>query len=232
MVEPGDDGAPVGGPDWCCSTAEPAASAPTPSRSPTRSAPGRGHRGIGRETGAVPRASAPTSPSTTATRTSSSAIKAATDGAGADVILDIMGAPTSTATSTRWPPTAARRHRLPGRRQGRAEHRQADRQARRGHRDGAARPPGRRARRARPPIVAEVVANVWPMIADGRVRPIIGAELPIERGRRGAPAAGSSGEVHRESRFCAWRITLSPARPARGPAGPPRPSWCSAPGRA
>jgi len=29
-------------------------------------------------------------------------------------------------------------------------------------------------------IVTEVVANVWPMIADGRVRPIIGAEFPIE----------------------------------------------------
>ncbi|MET0456172.1 MAG: NAD(P)H-quinone oxidoreductase [Mycobacterium sp.] len=29
-------------------------------------------------------------------------------------------------------------------------------------------------------IVSDVVANVWPMIADGRVSPIIGAELPIE----------------------------------------------------
>jgi putative PIG3 family NAD(P)H quinone oxidoreductase len=29
-------------------------------------------------------------------------------------------------------------------------------------------------------IVSEVVANVWPMIADARVRPIIGAEFPIE----------------------------------------------------
>ncbi len=29
-------------------------------------------------------------------------------------------------------------------------------------------------------IVTEVVANVWPMIADGQVRPIIGAEFPIE----------------------------------------------------
>jgi putative PIG3 family NAD(P)H quinone oxidoreductase len=28
-------------------------------------------------------------------------------------------------------------------------------------------------------IVAEVVANVWPMIADGRVRPVIGAEFPV-----------------------------------------------------
>jgi putative PIG3 family NAD(P)H quinone oxidoreductase len=30
-------------------------------------------------------------------------------------------------------------------------------------------------------IVHQVVANVWPMIADGRVRPIVGAELPIEQ---------------------------------------------------
>jgi putative PIG3 family NAD(P)H quinone oxidoreductase len=30
-------------------------------------------------------------------------------------------------------------------------------------------------------IVAEVVENVWPMIADGQVRPIIGAEFPIEQ---------------------------------------------------
>ncbi|KAA0097733.1 NAD(P)H-quinone oxidoreductase [Mycolicibacterium sp. P1-18] len=29
-------------------------------------------------------------------------------------------------------------------------------------------------------IVASVVENVWPMVADGRVRPIIGAELPVE----------------------------------------------------
>jgi putative PIG3 family NAD(P)H quinone oxidoreductase len=30
-------------------------------------------------------------------------------------------------------------------------------------------------------IVAAVTASVWPMIADGRVRPIIGARLPIEK---------------------------------------------------
>jgi NADPH:quinone reductase-like Zn-dependent oxidoreductase len=28
-------------------------------------------------------------------------------------------------------------------------------------------------------IVTEVLEQVWPMIADGRVRPIVGAELPI-----------------------------------------------------
>jgi NADPH:quinone reductase-like Zn-dependent oxidoreductase len=30
-------------------------------------------------------------------------------------------------------------------------------------------------------IVGEVVARAWPMIADGRVRPIIGAEFPIQQ---------------------------------------------------
>lgn len=43
-------------------------------------------------------------------------------------------------------------------------------------------------------IVAEVVANVWPMIADGRVRPIIGAEVPITEATE-AHRLLSSGEV-------------------------------------
>ena len=30
-------------------------------------------------------------------------------------------------------------------------------------------------------VISEVVQHVWPMIADGRVRPIIGTELPIEQ---------------------------------------------------
>jgi putative PIG3 family NAD(P)H quinone oxidoreductase len=43
-------------------------------------------------------------------------------------------------------------------------------------------------------IVAEVVANVWPMIADSRVRPIIGAEFPIQQARA-AHELLASGEV-------------------------------------
>jgi NADPH:quinone reductase-like Zn-dependent oxidoreductase len=39
-----------------------------------------------------------------------------------------------------------------------------------------------------------VVANVWPMIADGQVRPIIGAEFPIEQARA-AHELLASGEV-------------------------------------
>jgi putative PIG3 family NAD(P)H quinone oxidoreductase len=44
------------------------------------------------------------------------------------------------------------------------------------------------------PIVAEVVANVWPMIADGRVRPIIGAEFDI-RNATAAHELLASGDV-------------------------------------
>jgi putative PIG3 family NAD(P)H quinone oxidoreductase len=43
-------------------------------------------------------------------------------------------------------------------------------------------------------VVAEVVANVWPMIADGQVRPVIGAEFPIEQARA-AHELLASGEV-------------------------------------
>jgi putative PIG3 family NAD(P)H quinone oxidoreductase len=32
-------------------------------------------------------------------------------------------------------------------------------------------------------VVTEVVRNVWPMVADGRVRPVIGAEFPIDQAR-------------------------------------------------
>ncbi len=43
-------------------------------------------------------------------------------------------------------------------------------------------------------VVAEVVKNVWPMVADGRVRPVIGAVLPIEQAGE-AHRLLSSGEV-------------------------------------
>lgn len=44
-------------------------------------------------------------------------------------------------------------------------------------------------------VVESVVANVWPMIADGRVRPIIGAELPIEQAEQ-AHRLLESGDAH------------------------------------
>lgn len=43
-------------------------------------------------------------------------------------------------------------------------------------------------------IVRAVLDNVWPMIADGRVRPIIGAELPIQEAQR-AHELLAAGEV-------------------------------------
>jgi putative PIG3 family NAD(P)H quinone oxidoreductase len=43
-------------------------------------------------------------------------------------------------------------------------------------------------------IAAAVVTNVWPMIADGRVRPIVGAELPITEAAE-AHRLLASGEV-------------------------------------
>ena len=43
-------------------------------------------------------------------------------------------------------------------------------------------------------IVTEVVKNVWPMIADGRVRPVVGAVLPIQQAAE-AHKLLSSGEV-------------------------------------
>ena len=44
-------------------------------------------------------------------------------------------------------------------------------------------------------VVDSVVTNVWPMIADGRVRPVIGAELPIEEAAK-AHRLLESGDVH------------------------------------
>ena len=43
-------------------------------------------------------------------------------------------------------------------------------------------------------VVAEVVANVWPMITDGQVNPVIGAEFPIQEARA-AHELLASGEV-------------------------------------
>ncbi len=43
-------------------------------------------------------------------------------------------------------------------------------------------------------VVAEVVRNLWPMIGDGQVRPIVGAEFPIEQAAA-AHELLSSGEV-------------------------------------
>lgn len=103
-------------------------------------------------------------------------IREVTAGAGADVILDIMGAKyldrnvKALATNGRL-----RHHRDAGRHQGRAGHRHAAQEARRRHRDLAA---GASASE-KAAIVAAVREHVWPLIDTGRVRPIVDREVPM-----------------------------------------------------
>ena len=109
-------------------------------------------------------------------------VREATDGAGADVILDIMGA----AYLDRNVDALANDGRvviigMQGGIKGELNVGQAARQARRGDRHHAARRGRSQGPSSKSEVVAEVVRNVWPMIADGRVRPIIGAEFPIDQ---------------------------------------------------
>jgi putative PIG3 family NAD(P)H quinone oxidoreductase len=121
-------------------------------------------------------------------------IRAETDGAGADVILDIIGAKYLDRNVDALAPdgrlvvigfqggVAAELNlgKLMGKRAGVISTALRSRPV-----DG---PSGKGA------ITAAVVANVWPMIADGRVRPIIGAELPIAEAAQ-AHALLTSGDV-------------------------------------
>jgi putative PIG3 family NAD(P)H quinone oxidoreductase len=108
-------------------------------------------------------------------------LREATDGAGANVILDIMGA----SYLDRNVDALANDGRLViiGMQGGiKAELNVAKLLGKRAGVIGTT----LRARPSKGPsgksaIVSEVVRNVWPMVADGRVRPIIGAEFPIER---------------------------------------------------
>ncbi len=108
-------------------------------------------------------------------------VREATDGAGADVILDIMGA----SYLDRNVDALANDGRVViiGMQGGiKAELNVAKLLGKRGGVIGTtlrARPA--RGRSSKSEIVAEVVDNVWPMVADGRVRPIIGAEFPIDQ---------------------------------------------------
>jgi putative PIG3 family NAD(P)H quinone oxidoreductase len=122
-------------------------------------------------------------------------IRASTDGAGADVILDIMGASYLDRNIDALAPDGRlvvigfqggvkaelNLGKLMSKRAGVFSTALRSRPV-----DG---PSGKAA------IVSEVVANVWPMIADGRVRPIIGAELPIEQAAE-AHRLLASGEVY------------------------------------
>ena len=109
-------------------------------------------------------------------------VREATDGAGADVILDIMGAAyldrnvDALATDGRVVIIG-----MQGGVKGELNVAQAARQARRGDRHDAARRGPVAGPSSKSEVVAETVRNVWPMVADGRVRPIIGAEFPIDQ---------------------------------------------------
>lgn len=122
-------------------------------------------------------------------------IKAETDGRGADVILDLMGASYLDRNIDALAPDGRivnigfqgglvgelNLGKLMGKRAGVISTALRSRPV-----DG---PSGKAA------IVESVVANVWPMIADGLVRPIIGAELPIEEAGK-AQQLLASGDVH------------------------------------
>lgn len=108
-------------------------------------------------------------------------IREATDGAGADVILDIMGA----AYLDRNVDAVAADGRIVviGMQGGvKGELNLGKLMAKRAGVIGTtlrARPT--QGQGSKSEIVAEVIRNVWPMVADGQVRPIIGAEFPIEQ---------------------------------------------------
>ena len=122
------------------------------------------------------------------------AVKEATDGAGANVILDIMGA---SYLDRNIDALASDGHLVIIGMQGgiKGELNIGKLLSKRAHVIGTT-------LRGRPTtgpssksdIVAEVTRSVWPMIADGRVRPIIGARLPIQEAGE-AHRLLSSGEV-------------------------------------
>jgi putative PIG3 family NAD(P)H quinone oxidoreductase len=121
-------------------------------------------------------------------------VRAETDGAGADVILDIIGA----AYLDRNVDALATEGRLIviGMQGGtKGELNLGKLIAKRSGVIGTAlrgRPVEGRGSKSE--IAAEVVENVWPMVADGRVRPVIGAEFPIQQASA-AHELLASGEV-------------------------------------
>lgn len=121
-------------------------------------------------------------------------LRAETDGAGADVILDIMGAPYLDRNIDALAMDG--RVVIIGTQGGlKAELNLGKLLAKRAGVIATtlrARPVS--GRYSKSEIVAAVVDNVWPMVADGRVRPIIGAEYPIEQAQA-AQEMLDSGEV-------------------------------------
>jgi putative PIG3 family NAD(P)H quinone oxidoreductase len=122
------------------------------------------------------------------------AVKEATDGAGANVILDIMGA---SYLDRNIDALASDGHLVIIGMQGgiKGELNIGKLLSKRAHVIGTTlrgRPTAGASSKSE--VVAEVTRSVWPMIADGRVRPIIGAEIPIQDAAE-AHRMLSSGEV-------------------------------------
>jgi len=121
-------------------------------------------------------------------------VREATDGAGADVIFDIMGA----SYLDRNIDALANDGRLViiGMQGGiKGELNIAKLLSKRAHVIGTTlRGRPTTGRSSKSDIVAEVTRSVWPMIADGRVRPIIGERLPIQEAAE-AHRLLSSGQV-------------------------------------
>ncbi|MET0434113.1 MAG: NAD(P)H-quinone oxidoreductase [Cellulomonas sp.] len=106
------------------------------------------------------------------------AVHAATDGHGADVVLDVLGAG-GLATNLAALATGGRLVVIGTQRGSRGELDLGLLMARRGSVTGTtlrARPLAEKER-----IVADVRAQAWPMLSDGRLRPVVHARLPLDR---------------------------------------------------
>lgn len=109
------------------------------------------------------------------------AVKAATGGRGADVVLDVVGAAylarnvAALATDGRLEVIGLQKGR-------RAELDLGALMTKRASVHAATLRARPRAEKAR--IVAEVAAHVWPMVADGRVRPVVHDRIPLVEGAR------------------------------------------------
>lgn len=106
------------------------------------------------------------------------AVRAATDGRGADVVLDVLGAG-GLATNLAALATGGRLVVIGTQRGSRGELDLGLLMARRASVIGTTLRPRPLAEKAR--IVADVRAGAWPMLADGRLRPVVHARLPLDR---------------------------------------------------
>ena len=154
------------------------------------------------------------------------AVRAATDGHGADVILDNMGAK-YLARNLEVLATNGRLVIIGLQGGTRAELDLGLLMRKRGAVLSTSRcGPGRRRRRR--PIVASVREHVWPLVVEGRVRPVVDRVLPMAAGRRGAPSR--RGEQPRRQGAAGDARDLTAGLPARCITAAPVPSLQTAAG--